>query len=564
MVLRGWTAAGLLALTTAVTGTLLWWTEAGLRPELEGRLRAELAREARLASAALGAGVFSDAAADRLGSLSGRRVTLIRPDGTVAGDSDVSEDALRAVENHGDRPEVAAALQGEPGSARRASRTVARELAYVALPHPSGVIRLAAPVEEVEAAVGRSRRLAFGAGLLVLLLGAGVVLLLGRFELPRQQRLRHAVRAVAEGVPDVRTGIRSGDPTGRLAAAVDEMAAAVAERTARLTAEKTDLDAIFERLEDGVAVLDPQGRVARANRAFRSWVGRQEVAGERFANLVRDPQIVGAVERALGGESAGHEATLGERTLLLSAQPHAGGALLALRDLTRLRQLEGVRRDFVANVSHELKTPLTGVIGFAEAVAEGNLPAAQAAEFGRRILANAERMRLLLEDLLDLARIEAGGWQPRAERLDVAEVATEVWSSLQPRPERCGVELAAEGARHPVLADAEALRQILRNLFDNALRYAPRGSGVEVATRATGERVRMEVSDRGPGIPAAHRERVFERFYRADAARSREAGGTGLGLSIVKHLVLAHGGEVGLQSELSRGTTVWLTLPAAE
>jgi len=269
-----------------------------------------------------------------------------------------------------------------------------------------------------------------------------------------------------------------------------------------------------------------------------------------------------AVEQALAGSPGKHETTIGRHTVLVSARPEPRGALVVLRDLTRTRQLEGVRRDFVANVSHELKTPLTSVRGFGEAIADDDKVPAGSKVFADRIVANARRMQTLVDDLLDLSRIESGAWSPEPVPLDLAAVTRDVWSSFDDRPAEAGVALElAVPAGLEVQADPDALRQVLRNLLDNALRYSPPGASVKVSAVEEENRLRIVVQDEGPGIPSAHLERVFERFYRIDAARSREAGGTGLGLSIVKHMVAAHGGAVGIESEVGQGTRVWLTFP---
>jgi signal transduction histidine kinase len=246
-----------------------------------------------------------------------------------------------------------------------------------------------------------------------------------------------------------------------------------------------------------------------------------------------------------------------------SVRPHRDGVLFVLRDLTRLRRLEAVRRDFVANVSHELKTPLTSIMGFAEAIAESEMPDARRQEFAERILTNSRRMRRLVDDLLELTRIESGRWELAAESVELGAAARAEWAILEPLAKERSVRLAMDAGLPTVTADPGAVRQILRNLFDNALRYAPEGSEVRLSTSTVDGWVRTEISDSGPGIPSAHLARIFERFYRVDPARSREAGGTGLGLAIVKHLVRAHGGEVRAESELGRGTTVWFTLPVA-
>ena len=217
---------------------------------------------------------------------------------------------------------------------------------------------------------------------------------------------------------------------------------------------------------------------------------------------------------------------------------------------------------FLAGLSHELKTPLTNMRGFAEPLADGELPAEQSTEFAGRILANVERMQSLIDDLLDLSRIESGVWTPEPDDISLGGLVDSAWNSLLPRQEDRNIELERDYPPDLQLrVDRDALVQVLCNLLDNAVRYTPEGGSVRLTTSRSEDRTRIEVSDDGPGIPTAQLERVFERFYRVDTARSRQAGGTGLGLSIVKHLVAAHGGEVGIESELGAGTTVWFTIP---
>jgi two-component system phosphate regulon sensor histidine kinase PhoR len=241
----------------------------------------------------------------------------------------------------------------------------------------------------------------------------------------------------------------------------------------------------------------------------------------------------------------------------------SGGAVLVLHDLTELRRLEAVRRDFVANVSHELKTPLTSISGYAETL----LAEAPDHDVTRRFLAtivsNAQRMQRLVDDLLDLSRIEAGRWQPTRTDVDVAAVARESWQALAGRAAARRIELGVDLApdAREVYADLDALRQIFTNLMDNSLRYTPDGGRVTVTARRGDGEVAVAVHDTGTGITSEHLPRIFERFYRADQSRSREEGGTGLGLAIVKHLVEAHGGRVSAESELGVGTTVTAFFP---
>jgi signal transduction histidine kinase len=257
----------------------------------------------------------------------------------------------------------------------------------------------------------------------------------------------------------------------------------------------------------------------------------------------------------------GREVEIGARQILLSGRAlPGGGAVFVLHDITALKRLEAVRRDFVANVSHELKTPLTVVRGYAETLVKDDPPAATRAQFLTAILENARRMQRLIDDLLDLSRIESRAWAPAPEPVDLEAVAREVWSAIG-----AGTAFAvtlADDAR-TVHADPDAVRQVLTNVLENAARYTPAEGRVAVHAARAGGQVVVEIRDTGSGIPGEHLPRIFERFYRVDPHRSRAAGGTGLGLSIVKHLVEAHGGKVEAESRLGAGTTIRFTLPAA-
>jgi two-component system phosphate regulon sensor histidine kinase PhoR len=254
------------------------------------------------------------------------------------------------------------------------------------------------------------------------------------------------------------------------------------------------------------------------------------------------------------------------RVFLVNARPlPTGGAVLVLHDLTEIRRLEAVRRDFVANVSHELKTPLTSISGYAETLLGEPADPETTRRFLGTILSNARRMQRLVDDLLDLSRIEAGRWQPNYTDVDVAAVARESWTALAVRAETHQVELVLdlEPNADIVHADLDAVRQILTNLMDNSLRYTPAGGRITCLSRRITGAVAIGIRDNGVGITHDHLPRIFERFWRADSSRSREEGGTGLGLAIVKHLVEAHGGRVYAESERGSGTTVTCVFPDA-
>ncbi|WP_420615051.1 HAMP domain-containing sensor histidine kinase [Candidatus Palauibacter sp.] len=399
-------------------------------------------------------------------------------------------------------------------------------------------------------------------GVILILLWPATRLAARRIEAEVDQA-REAVDRIASGDLDPSGSPAAAGPVGSLNRAIDRMAGEVRDRVAQSERESSDLRILFDGLEDGLAFIDRDGLVSLCNPAFERWAGRDVSPGVRIGTLFRSPRVIHAVSAARRGESTTVEVELGEHTVLMSTRPHRSGAVIVLHDLTVMRRLEGVRRDFVANVSHELKTPLTSVVGFAEALSEGGLDAGHARDFARRILVNATRMRHLVEDLLDLSLLESGSWSPEPQPVSVGAVALEVWETLSPRVRGEEVTLDVSGTREPAYADADAIRQVLRNLLDNAARYSDDDPNIAVGIRSDGEFQRVEVTDRGPGIPSVHVERVFERFYRVDPARSRARGGTGLGLAIVKHFVEAHGGQVGIDSALGSGTTVWFTLPVA-
>jgi two-component system, OmpR family, phosphate regulon sensor histidine kinase PhoR len=235
-----------------------------------------------------------------------------------------------------------------------------------------------------------------------------------------------------------------------------------------------------------------------------------------------------------------------------------------LHDLTEVRRLESMRRDFVANVSHELKTPLTSISGYAETLLSDNLEAEVSRRFVATIAGNAKRMQRLVDDLLDLARLEAGRWQPEAEPINVAAICRGTWDGLGDENRRAAIDYRIEigAGADELVADPDAVRQILTNLLENSFRYTPAGGRITCRSVVLDSGIALSVADTGSGIVPDHLPRIFERFYRSDPARSREQGGTGLGLAIVKHLVEAHGGRVSAQSELGVGTTITCWFPA--
>lgn len=539
-----------------------------LRGRLERLTATQLGREARLIAQQWRAPVNADALADSAGAALGHRVTLVDSGGRVLGDSEFDGPALEALQNHAARPEVVAALQTGMGMSKRLSSSEGDEELYVAVPAGMGrVARVSIATTELQAIVSGARNDVFVSGLIALVVALALAVVFSRQVTAPVQELRDVTIAIASGDLSRRPAISAPGEIGDLALAVHRMSEQLASRLNALQADDALLGALIESLDEGVVAVDQNRRVIRINASAQRLLDARAAVPFSLDVLPRDRVLHDAVAEGLaGGVVERAETLIAGRTLAVTARPlGVGGAVVAIFDLTSLRKLETVRRDFVANVSHELKTPLTAIRGFAETLGAelaGDEQRRQHAQFAETIRANAERMQRLVDDLLDLSRIESGGWVPTPTDVDVATAAAEAVESYREaaaaRGTRIDVELAPGATT--VRADPVALRQMLGNLVENAVRYTSGGT-ITIFSRAEHGGTLIGVRDTGSGIPADHLPRIFERFYRVDAARSRAAGGTGLGLAIVKHLAEAHGGRIRAESAPGSGTTVFMSFP---
>ncbi|HEX5003786.1 MAG TPA: ATP-binding protein [Gemmatimonadales bacterium] len=566
MTFTGRVVTGTLLVLVVSVAVLLWTADVALRRDLEGEVAVNLRREAQIVREGLPA---EPAAAQawiyRIGQETGYRITLLTPDGTVTGESDYAELPLPPIENHAARPEFRAAVANSLGVSKRRSETVGRDLMYVAIPGGPGVVRVAADLTHVDGIVHRAQLAVTVAALLALLIG-GLVAWISAGSITRPlTMITEAARSIAAGQAPrfPHSGIRDIDG---LVQALRQMHHELGQRFERLRHEQAESAAMVAAMVEGVVAADARGRILTANPAARQLLGYGPLEPlpelQQLFRVREAREIVRLVTE--GTPVAAQEVGLDGRRLVVSARPlPTGGAILVLHDQTEVRRLEAVRRDFVANVSHELKTPLTSISGYTETLLADRPDEKTERQFLETILANAHRMQRLVDDLLDLARIESGRWQPEITAVEVEGVAREVWADFVGRAEGLGVRFATavgDGAG-TVLADPEGLRIVLRNLFDNALRYTPSGGMVTLRGLSAEDGVALQVEDTGSGIPREHLSRVFERFYRVDPSRSRMEGGTGLGLAIVRHTVEAHGGRVGVESELGAGTRVTCWFP---
>jgi two-component system phosphate regulon sensor histidine kinase PhoR len=559
--------ASYLLVVAASTGALVIAADRSLRGRLLHEATAEVTREtAFLVQAVDGRrGAALDTLVHRLGRATEHRLTVIDTTGLVLADSDFPRDELPTLENHATRPEFVAALHGGTGTNLRRSVSTGRWELKVAMPIAGGAVRVSTPLPQVDAVVSDAQNAVLLGGLFALAVGVALALAFSRSVARPLVRLRDASQAIAHGDQPV-IDARGRDEIGDLARALRALEETLSRRVGELERERSETGALIASMVEGVIALDPRGAVTTLNPAARRLLKIAPDAGPPPAlELFRARAAREVVERALRGEeSPGLEVEFEDRTALLSGHPlPGGGAVLVVHDITGLRRLETVRRDFVANVSHELKTPLTVIRGYAETLMAEDAPADVRRGFLEKVLANARRMQQLVDDLLDLSRIESRAWSPRPEPLALAPLVQEVWTTLKPRADAAGVTFTAEipGDASTLFADPQGARQVLLNVLDNSVRYTPGGGSVRVRASPAPDGVELEIRDTGIGIPGEHLSRIFERFYRVDAARSRELGGTGLGLAIVKHLVEAHGGRVEAQSRLGAGTTIRILFP---
>jgi two-component system phosphate regulon sensor histidine kinase PhoR len=568
----GLIAVSLIAAEVYLSGALERQFTERIRTDLI--VRARLAAERAAASgAALGDRTRIDALADELASAAGARVTFVDMGGAVVGDSEVDLAQLADVENHASRPEIVEALASGAGSSVRYSSTVGRRMMYAAVPvrydgATIGAARLALPLTDVEEAIGRVHEsLGMGAliGLVVAVVAAFTV---ARLTSRRLIEMTGVARRMAEGDLAARTRAAGEDEIAALGKALDQLAGSLSRTVTELRAERDLLTGIMSSMNEGVLVVGPDGRIVLTNPALREMllIGADAI-GRSVLQVVRNADLNQLLENAARdkpGEVELEVTGLMQRRVLVRAvalPESQGGVLAVFVDVTELRRLEAIRRDFVANASHELRSPLTTVRAAAETLRTVDNDPQAAERFIELIQRNAERLANLIDDLLELSRIESRDLKLDMEALDLASVAERTIAQHAHRAQLKAIGLSHDLAGAPrVRADRRALEHILGNLVDNAIKYCPEGAQVRMRAAAEQARVRVFVCDTGPGIAPEHQRRIFERFYRVDAGRSRELGGTGLGLSIVKHLVEALGGTVTVESRVGAGSTFSFTL----
>jgi two-component system phosphate regulon sensor histidine kinase PhoR len=584
--------AGLNLLATAIFGTIVSnWQQQQLIEQVELRLRdaAVLVRGEIAGKMAQGRSEALQEQIRRLGAETGIRLTLVAPDGEVLADSSKTTLAeVAAMDNHSERPEIVRAIARGEGSWQRPSATAGDRFRYFAISvnddgAPIGIVRSAVTVKSIEQLTASKRRLVWTLAAAVFLVALALsYLLVGRIIEPVAE-ISKAVDSMAKGDYRQRIYLANRDELGELAAKLNRVCQDLDNRMTQLSESHDRQSTVLGGMMEGVIAVDRRERVVFANvaagRMFDFRPGMVE--GRRLLEVVRNHTLDEAVAAVLATREPQRLETTQDGTETMSvaiqATPLPGdpcpGVVLVMHETTALRRLESLRRDFVANVSHELKTPLSSIKAYAETLRNGALNDPQASvTFVERIQEQADRLHHLILDMLSLARIESEQEVFEISSVSVQEAVDGCFAAHRPAAEAKQIQLIAESQSTGcfVKADPEGLREILDNLVDNAIKYTPDGGRVIVRWRAneaadggSAQTATIEVEDTGIGIAADALTRVFERFYRVDKARSRELGGTGLGLAIVKHLAQSFGGGVSARSQTGQGSTFLVTLPLA-
>lgn len=518
------------------------------------------------------------------GKASGTRITIIMPDGNVIGDS--QENPFK-MDNHRNRPEVLTALEGLTGSSFRRSETLQISMMYVALPlniennKNKVVLRISIPATEIENTISAVKLRLILAGLIVAVFASIVSFFVSRRLSRPIEELKQGADIFANGRFDYRLHSPSIRELSSLADAMNRMAFQLAERILTEETQKNEYGAVLSSMAEGIVGIDLDDTIININRTARQILntGDADLTACSIQEVVRNRKFIGFVQDAASTEESleadfplkmsPHKITENiiniRSAALKNPENRRIGTLIVLNDVTHLRLLENVRKDFVANVSHEIKTPLTAIKGFIETIVqiEDESPE-DARRFLKIVMKHVDRLDAILEDLLSLARIEqlTHKKDTATEKISVADVFETVLQVVQAKADEKNIRIESHIAgKFFIEGDQHLLEQAIINLVDNAVKYSPDGTVVDLSATISDEELVVSIVDQGQGISEKHLPRIFERFYRVDKARSRKLGGTGLGLAIVKHIAQAHGGSVSVESTTGKGSVFNIHLP---
>lgn len=573
-----------LALVICAVGLVAWQASASLRQFHLLEMAVSLEAQAGLCGRLM-AGLFDEAHQGEVDALcksieksSGSRISVILPSGMVIGDSD--EDPRR-MDNHGDRPEVRAALRGEVGHSVRYSQSLHQKWFYVAVPIEEGgslaaVIRASASFDSVNAVLWR---VYLRIALVTVVVGLVVCLLAWRIT----RRVSKPLAQMGRGMSELaRQNFRASIPTPRvselavLAGAVNEMAAKISDDLEVINRQRDELQTVLASMAEGVIAVDRRERLISMNRKAAQLFGVDATVsvGRDIREVVRNPKLQYCVSRTLVSletETCGVLLSRNDErhlevtsTVLRDGEGRPAGALLVLNDVTELRRLERVRNDFFASVTHEIRTPVTSIKGYAETLKGGAVDDAEVrGRFLETIVRQADRLCMLVDDILSLAHLERSELTADIpfEQLGMAELVAAAVQFCQPKADEKGIAISVAGEDAVLTGNKPLIEHALANLIDNAIKYSERGRSIRIEISQVERDFVVSVRDEGCGIAAEHLPRIFERFYRIDRARSRQLGGTGLGLAIVKHIMALHHGAACVESTLGKGSCFRLHFP---
>ena len=512
---------------------------------------------------------------NRMGDNLETRITLINLAGEPLADS---KEDYQAMENHLDRPEVQTALAEGYGENKRFSSTLGIKMRYIAYPikvdnEEIAIIRAATDLDNLEQLYQDIWSVLFRAGLIAIL----VTILISYRSINKITapiiKITNLAEEIAAGNLGKKINLKAKDEVGRLARMFNHMATKIEAKITELSNEKNKIEAIISSINDGIIAVDKEGKIILFNlgaeEMFKS--SSQQVIGKNLIETTKNYKLVEFVNKALkNSETITEEINIllpEERIFRIQVSPIKNdenllGAVLVLRDVTEIRQLENMRRDFVSNVSHELKTPLTSIKGYIETLLASEIKQEQAESFMKVINEEANRLERLISDLLDLSKIESDSEFFDMQQVDLREVIKDAIAVLENKADKKNINLQFSYEQEPLFltGDRDQLVRLVINLVDNAIKYTPNRGKVLLKAQEKNRKIELVVKDNGIGIPESDLSRIFERFYRVDKARSRKAGGTGLGLSIVKHILKQHDGEIDVESEQEQGTKFIISL----
>jgi two-component system phosphate regulon sensor histidine kinase PhoR len=574
-----------LLITIISLGAATWFSSRTLKQFYREERAADFEAQARLFETQILAhfSPLNSAAVNQVCGMIGERattrVTVVLPSGRVIGDS---EEEPATMDNHVDRPEIREALRGGVGISTRYSRTLGKDMMYVGIPlkvdsNIVGVLRTSVPLASIDEALKSIEMKIVVGGLLIALFAAILSLWVSRRISRPMEEIKKGAESFARGEFEKRLPVENPEEIGSLSETMNQMAIELQERIRKMTKQRNELEAVLSSMLEGVVAVDNDERIISMNQAAGEMldVHPSEVQGRTIQEITRNIGLQALTGKALSGEEPVEEDVVlhaeeerildGHGTALYDEGGHRMGALLVLNDVTRLRRLENIRRDFVANVSHEIKTPIAAIQGFVETLKDGAMDNPEDAErFLGIVEKHVGRLNAIIEDLLSLSRIEQEEENQeiilsKGPIRDVLSVAIQV-SQVKATPKNIRMTLVCSkdlmGKINPPL-----LEQAVVNLLDNAIKYSDQDSTISVEAEQTDGEITITVRDQGCGIEKAHIPRLFERFYRVDKARSRKLGGTGLGLAIVKHIAQAHHGHVTVESTPGKGSIFSLHLP---